>query len=73
MGARRKDDDDGVASEGEDSSSGYRRCQCRREAERRVDEEGHEAEEGPSHKGAMRARGEVPLVVQGVQQVRARS
>jgi hypothetical protein len=72
-GARRKDDDHGVASEGEDCSSGYRRCQCRREAERRFDDEGHEAEESPSHKGAVRARGEVPLEVQGVQRLSARS
>ena len=71
-GARRKDDD-GVASEGEDCSSGYRRYQCRREAERRVDDEGHEAEESPSHKGAVRARGEEALGVQGVQWVSARS
>ena len=34
---------------------------------------GSEAEESPSHKGAVRARGEVPLEVQGVPQVRARS
>jgi hypothetical protein len=72
-GARRKDDDDGLASEGEDPSSGYRRYQCRREAERRGDDEGHEAEESPSHKGAMRARGEEALEVQGVQRLSARS
>ena len=29
-------------------------------------EQGDEAEEGPSHKGAMRARGEAPVEVQGV-------
>jgi hypothetical protein len=72
-GARRKDDDDGLASEGEDPSSGYRRYQCRREAERRGDDEGHEAEESPSHKGAMRARGEEALELQGMQWVSARS
>ena len=74
-GARGRDDD-GVAAEGEDYSSGYRRCQCRREAERRVDDEGHEAEESPEDKvsqGALRARGEVPLEVQGVQRLSARS
>ena len=37
------------------------------------DGEGHEAEESPSHKGAMRARGEVPLELQGVQRLSARS
>ena len=72
-GARRKDDDDGLASEGEDPSSGYRRYQCRREAERRGDDEGHEAEESPSHKGAVRARGEEALELQGMQWVSARS
>jgi len=34
---------------------------------------GHEAEESPSHKGAMRARGEDSLGVQGVQRLSARS
>ena len=38
-----------------------------------ADGEGHEAEESPSHEGAMRARGEVPLEVQGVQRLSARS
>ena len=40
-----------MAATREDSSSGYRRCRCRREAERRVDDEGHEAEESPSTNG----------------------
>ena len=69
----RGSDDDGVAATREDCSSGYRRCRCRRESERRVDDEGHEAEESPSHKGAMRARGEEALEVQGVQRLSARS
>ena len=34
--------------------------------ERGVDQEGHEAEESPEALRAVRARGEVPLVVQGV-------
>ena len=34
---------------------------------------GREAEESPSNKGAMRARGEEPLGVQGVQRLSARS
>ena len=38
--------------------------------ERRVDE-GDEAEEGPLQ-GAMRARGEVPVAMQGVQRLSAR-
>ena len=36
-------------------------------------EAGHEAEQRPSNKGAVRARGEVPLVVHGVQRLSARS
>ena len=35
-------------------------------------EQGDEAEEGPSHKGAMRARREVEVAVQGVQRLSAR-
>ena len=35
-------------------------------------EQGDEAEEGPSHKGAMRARGEASVEVQGVQRLSAR-
>ena len=34
---------------------------ARRESERRVDDEGHEAEESPSNEGAVRARGEEAL------------
>ena len=36
-------------------------------------EEGDEAEESPSNKGAVRARGEATLEVQGVQRLSARS
>ena len=36
-------------------------------------EQGDEAEEGPLHEGAMRARGEVAVEVQGVQRLSARS
>ena len=35
-------------------------------------EQGDEAEESPSHKGAMRARGEAPVDMQGVQRLSAR-
>ena len=35
--------------------------------------QGAEAEESPSNKGAVRARGEAPLEVQGVQRLSARS
>ena len=67
-------DDDGLEAEGEDRSSRCRRCREHGYIERGVDDEGHEeAEESPSHKGAMRARGEVPLEVQGVQRLSARS
>jgi hypothetical protein len=37
------------------------------------DDEGHEAEESPSNKGAVRTRGEASLEVQGVQRLSARS
>ena len=46
---------------------------ARREAERRVDDEGHEAEESPDALRALRARGEASLEVQGVQRLSARS
>ena len=36
------------------------------------DEPGHEAEESPSHEGAMRARGEASIEMQGVQRLSAR-
>ena len=44
-----------------------RRCREHGYIERGVDQEGHEAEESPSHKGAVRARGEDRSNVQGVQ------
>ena len=40
---------------------------------RGADEEGHEAEESPSHEGAVRARGEVSVELQGVQSLSPRS
>ena len=35
-------------------------------------EQGDEAEEGPSHEGAVRARGEAEIEMQGVQRLSAR-
>ena len=70
-GARR-DDDDGLATEGQDSGSEHRRCRGR-SGSPRGGEQRHEAEESPSDKGAMRARGEVPLELQGMQRLSARS
>jgi len=66
-------DDDGLEAESQDSGSEYRRCREHGYIERRVDQEGHEAEESPSNKGAVRARGEASLMVQGMQWVSARS
>ena len=66
-------DDDGLEAESQDSRSECRRCREHGYIERGVDQEGHEAEEGPLHKGAVRARGEVPLELQGMQWVSARS
>ena len=60
-------DDDGLEAESQDSRSECRRCREHGYIERGVDQEGHEAEESPSHKGAVRARGEASLEVQGVQ------
>jgi len=65
-----------LEAESQDSRSECRRCREHGYIERRVDDEGHEAEESPSHKvsqGAVRARGEVPLELQGVQRLSARS
>ena len=67
------DDDDDLEAESQDRRSGCRRCREHGYIERRVDQEGHEAEDSPSHKGAVRARVEVPLEVQGVQRLSARS
>ena len=65
-------DDDGLEAESQDSRSECRRCREHGYIERGVDQEGHEAEESPSNKGAMRARGEEALGVQGVQCLSAR-
>ena len=66
-------DDDGLEAESQDSRSECRRCREDGYIERGVDQEGHEAEESPLHKGAMRARGAEALEVQGVQRLSARS
>ena len=66
-------DDDGLEAEGEDRSSRCRRCREHGYIERGVDQEGHEAEESSSNKGAVRARGEASLELQGVQRLSARS
>ena len=44
-------DDDGLEAEGEDCSSGCRRCREHGYIERGVDQEGHEAEDSPYTKG----------------------
>ena len=64
--------DDGLEAESQDSRSECRRCRELGYIERGVDQEGHEAEESPSHEGVMSARGEVALEVHGVQRVSAR-
>jgi hypothetical protein len=66
-------DDDGLEAESQDSRSECRRCREHRYVERRVDQEGHEAEDSPEAPWAVRARGEVPLELQGVQCLSARS
>ena len=66
-------DDDGLAAESQDRRSECRRCREHGYIERGVEQEGHEAEESPSNKGAVQTRGEVPLEVQGVQCLSARS
>ena len=66
-------DDDGLEAESQDSRSECRRCREHGYIERGVDQEGHEAEESPSNKGAVRARGEEALGVQGVRCLSARS
>ena len=70
-GARREDDDD-LATACQAGDSEYRRCQGR-SGSPRGGEQGREAEESPSNKGAVRARGEASLEVQGVQCLSARS
>ena len=69
----RGSDDDGSATDGQDRRSEHRRCRGGSGGPRVADEEGREAEESPSDEGAMRARGEVPLSLQGVQRLSARS
>jgi hypothetical protein len=66
-------DDDGLEAESQDRRSGCRRCREHGYVERGVDDEGHEAEDCPDAPWAMRARGEVPLELQGVQGLSARS
>ena len=66
-------DDDGLATESQDRRSGCRRCREHGYIERGVEQEGHEAEESPSNKGAVRARGEASLSLQGVRCLSARS
>ena len=63
-------DDDGLAAESQDRRSECRRCREHGYIEGGVDQEGHEAEESLR---PVRARGEVPLEVQGVQCLSARS
>ena len=69
----RDGDDDGLEAESQDSRSECRRCREHRYVERRVDQEGHEAEDSPEAPWAVRARGEVPLELHGVQGLSARS
>ena len=57
----------------QDRRSECRRCREHGYIERGVDQEGHEAEDSPEAPRAVRARGEVPLEVQGVQRLSARS
>ena len=66
-------DDDSLEAESQDSRSECRRCRDHGYIERGVEQEGHEAEESPLHKGAVRARGEASLELQGVQRLSARS
>ena len=65
-------DDDGLEAESQDSRSECRRCREHGYIERGVDQEGHEAEDSPEAPRAVRARGEVPLELQGVQCLSAR-
>ena len=59
-------DDDGLEAESQDSRSECRRCREHGYIERRVDQEGHEAEDSPEAPRAVRARGEASLEVQGM-------
>jgi hypothetical protein len=69
----RDGDDDGLEAESQDRRSECRRCREHGYIERRVDQEGHEAEDSPDAPWAVRARGEASLEVQGVQRLSARS
>ena len=66
-------DDDGLEAESQDTGSECRRCREHGYIERGVDQEGHEAEDSPEAPRAVRARDEVPLELQGVQRLSARS
>ena len=66
-------DDDSLEAESQDSRSECRRYREHGYIERGVDEEGHEAEDSPEAPWAVRAWGEVPLELQGVQRLSARS
>ena len=68
----RDGDDDGLEAESQDRRSECRRCREHGYIERRVDQEGHEAEDSPDAPWAVRARGEASLEVQGVQRLSAR-
>ena len=63
---------DDLAAERESDPQRVWRSRGHGERGRGGDEEGHEAEESPSHEGAVRARGEVSVEMQGVQRLSAR-
>jgi len=66
-------DDDGLEAESQDSRSECWRCREHGYIERRVDQEGHEAEDSPEALRALRARGEASLALQGVSCLSART
>ena len=68
-----RDEDDDLATERESDLQRVWRSRGHGEWGRGVDEEGDEAEDSPSHEGAMRARGEVSVELQGVPRLSARS
>ena len=74
FGARRPhgDEDDDLAAKRESDPRRVWRSRGHGERGRGADEEGDEAEERPSHEGAVRARGEVSVAMQGVQRLSAR-
>ena len=67
------DADDDLAAGRESDPRRVWRSRGHGERGRGGDEEGDEAEESPSHEGAVRARGEVSVELQGVQRLSARS